>query len=120
MRSRYRSGPNRCRGGVALGDCSEFLLEAIEPRYFVAIDLVELHKIPEVWGHSTIEVFGERSHLDYYRCRFERFGNRVRVEVGSSQDKLAQFPNETFALIYIDPGTTMKTSGATRHWRHTK
>jgi glycosyltransferase involved in cell wall biosynthesis len=90
--------------GVALGDFSEFLLRALEPSCFVAIDLFKIHEIAELWGRPTSEIFGNGSHLDYYRRRFARYGDRIRIEEGLSQEMLARYPDDTFALIYIDAG----------------
>jgi glycosyltransferase involved in cell wall biosynthesis/SAM-dependent methyltransferase len=88
--------------GVALGDFSEFLLQTLEPSTFVAIDIFKLHEIPELWGRPTAEIFAGRTHLEFYRDRFTRYGDRIKLEVGLSHEMLAKFPDETLGLIYID------------------
>jgi hypothetical protein len=63
-----------------------------------------LHDVPEVWGRRTAELFNRQSHLDYYRQRFARYGGRIRIEEGLSHEMLARYPDDSFALIYIDAG----------------
>ena len=90
--------------GVALGDFSEWLLQSLEPRLFVAIDTFELHQIPELWGQSTAVLLEQQNHLDYYRKRFAHYGDRIRVDVAPSHKALAAYPDQTFDLIYVDAG----------------
>ncbi len=87
--------------GVAVGDFSDFLLRSLQPRLFVAIDTFELRTIPAHWGQSTAS-FGEQTHLEYYRKRFEHYGSRVRIDVARSHEALAGYLDESFDLIYID------------------
>jgi len=87
--------------GVAVGDFSDFLLRSLQPRLFVAIDTFELRTIPAHWGQSTAS-FGEQTHLEYYRKRFENYGSRVRIHVARSHEALAGYLDESFDLIYID------------------
>ena len=89
--------------GVAFGDFSEFLLEALPISEFYAIDLFELHKVDTVWGVSTKEKFQGGTHLDYYQNRFTQ-DQRVTICRRHSHQQLNEFEDGTFDLIYIDAG----------------
>jgi Methyltransferase domain len=90
--------------GVAIGDFSDFLLNSLSPKQFVAIDLFALHTVPELWGQPTSEIFGSGLHIDQYRSRFARFGDCLMVEQGVSWEVLARYPDRYFDMIYIDAG----------------
>ncbi len=88
--------------GVAFGDFSELIIQCLNPRRFVAIDSFRLHEQPEVAGRSTGSIFGHRTHIEYYRDRFAKYGEQVLVEEGVSWEALGRFPNDHFDLVYID------------------
>ena len=90
--------------GVALGDFSEVVLQRLDPETFVAVDMFQLHDVAELWGRSTRSIFGDRSHLEFYRQRFSSYGDRVVIEEGLSWDVLARYPDAFFDLVYIDAG----------------
>ncbi|MBO0727624.1 MAG: class I SAM-dependent methyltransferase [Acidimicrobiaceae bacterium] len=101
-------GAGRCRTvvevGVGFGDFSAFILENLAPTKFVAIDLWEWHHVETVWGRPTKSIFGDLSHIEYYRKRFAPYGDTVAVEEGVSWDVLGRYPDEYFDLIYVDAG----------------
>jgi Methyltransferase domain len=88
--------------GVAMGDFSEVLLEKLAPTTFVAVDLFQLHGLTEIWGRSAESIFGELTHLEFYRQRFAGHGDTVVVEEGLSWEVMARYPDAHFDLIYID------------------
>jgi len=90
--------------GVALGDFSEFIIEALKPKSFVAFDVFTLHDVEVLWGTPTSEIFGSGTHLEQYRDRFEKYGDLVVIEEGCSWDLLARYPDDHFDMIYIDAG----------------
>jgi hypothetical protein len=97
--------------GVALGEFSEFLLADLRPSLFAAIDLFELHLNPDATfrGRTMRSVFGDGTHLDWYRERFGGAGSCVVVEQGLSWEALARFPDESFDLIYLDAGHDLES-----------
>jgi hypothetical protein len=92
--------------GVGLGDFSEFLICALCPLVFVGFDTFDLHDSPIIWGRSTGEIFGGKSHQDFYIDRVSNLGTRVIVEKGLSHDRLSSYADETFDLLYIDADHT--------------
>lgn len=99
--------PIRQRGviaevGVALGDFSDFLLRTLKPSEFVAIDTFSMHEFPVHWGRSSEELFGGKSHLDFYRERFAHQTDCIRIEQALSHVGLTRYPTGYFDLIYVD------------------
>lgn len=92
--------------GVGLGHLSQFILDKLQPREFVAIDTFQLHTLPSVWDQSTRELFGRLSHRDYYERKFARYGAMLNITEGDSHDCLAKFPDQYFDLIYVDADHT--------------
>lgn len=90
--------------GVAHGDFSEFLMETLDPAFFVAIDIFRMHEIPICWGVPSSVLLKGMSHVDFYSDRFARWGDRGAVEVGLSHERLARYPDRSFDLIYVDAG----------------
>lgn len=88
--------------GVAQGDFSEFLLNELEPKKFVAFDIFNMHEWGTAWGNSTTDILNNLSHLEFYRRRFADRGAQVIIEVGKSHLTLARYPDKSFDLIYID------------------
>lgn len=66
--------------GVAFGDLTEIILDALNPSDFVAFDLFKLHELPMIWGKPTAETLGRKTHLEFYVERFRR--RPVRTVVG--------------------------------------
>lgn len=89
--------------GVAVGYFSSFLLDHLQPKQFVAIDLFTMDQYPVIWGVPQEKLFENKSHFDFYK---DKFGVRpdVVMERGLSHDMLAKFPDEYFDFIYIDAG----------------
>lgn len=87
--------------GVAGGLLSEYLLNTLQPRKFVAFDIFTWHESP-YWEH----LFEGMTHLDYYKRRFADRGDQVTIEQGMSHVNLAKYPDRSFDLIYIDADHT--------------
>ncbi len=94
--------------GVAEGEFSEYLLNELQPKKFVAFDIFRLHEWPVLgWGPWGKEIksgilFDNMTHLDYYKARFADRGAQVLTEVGMSSTNLAKYPDKFFNLIYVD------------------
>jgi hypothetical protein len=103
-RTRLISSMRSVRGGViaevgvAEGEFSEYLLNELRPRKFVAIDIFTMHEVPR-FGHLW---FDNMTHLDYYKRRFADRGGQVIIENGMGHVTLAKYPDKSFDLIYID------------------
>jgi Methyltransferase domain len=88
--------------GVAHGLFSEFLLNELRPRKFVAFDIFEMHEWRTYCNVSTNILFNNMTHLDYYRRKFADRGSQVVIEVGRSNLNLVKYPDKTFDLIYVN------------------
>jgi Methyltransferase domain len=88
--------------GVADGVFSEYLLNELRPRKFVAFDLFALHEADTYGGAPTNVLLKNMTHLDYYRRKFADRASQVVTGVGRSNLTLAKYPDKTFDLIYID------------------
>ncbi|HLY57350.1 MAG TPA: class I SAM-dependent methyltransferase, partial [Stellaceae bacterium] len=90
--------------GVALGDFSARILKQCRPRRFIAIDIFTIHESPAIWGKPTAEIFGGRSHEQFYRDRFAGPIAEGRVEVlsGDSLDSLERLDDASADVIYLD------------------
>jgi len=90
--------------GVAFGLFTSQIIEACRPRKFLAVDRFDLHELPAVWGKSTEEWLGGRTHLDYYRDRFasEIEIGLVEVTQGDSAPTIAAMPDDSVDLFYVD------------------
>lgn len=94
--------------GVALGDFSHKLLSICEPRHFFAVDLFDLHEIPELWGRPAKELFGGRTHSTFCRERFVELIGRKKVTVleGDSVAALATLDDASLDIVYVDANHT--------------
>jgi glycosyltransferase involved in cell wall biosynthesis len=90
--------------GVALGDFSEFLMQTLSPRRFIAVDVWTMHEWPEHWGQRSEVWFQGRTHRGFYEERFRSRGDQVVIESGLSYDALERYPDACFDMIYIDAG----------------
>ncbi|WP_336816755.1 class I SAM-dependent methyltransferase [Burkholderia gladioli] len=90
--------------GVAAGDFSQFMLEKLIPKKFVAIDLFDMHKYPMIWGKPSSELFNNMTQIDFFRNRFAKYGDRVIADEGPSYDVLEKYEDASFDLIYVDAG----------------
>lgn len=88
--------------GVAHGLFSEYLLNELRPRKFVAFDIFNMHEWDTYCNVPTNILFNNMTHLDYYRRKFADRGSQVVTEVGKSNFNLAKYPDKSFDLIYID------------------
>lgn len=100
LQQRLPRNPVVCEVGVALGDFSEFLLSALHPREFIGMDLFGLHELDMLWGRPTSEIFGGKTHAEFFKQRFA--AHPVRVFEGDSAAALASLPDASIDLIYID------------------
>ena len=90
-----------CEIGVAYGDFSAEIISACRPSHFIAIDLFNIEQYPSMWGFDRLQ---GGSHLDFYRTRFQSGIERqkITVMVGNSTDMLAQIPDESVNVFYVD------------------
>lgn len=100
LKDRLPNNPSVCEVGVALGDFSEFLLNALQPREFIAMDLFGLDQLEMLWGRPTRDIFQGKSHAQYYRERFP--SPNVRVIEGDSVAALSSLPDRSIDLVYVD------------------
>ena len=91
--------------GVALGDLSEYLIREMRPIKYVAFDTFDLHKMDALWGKKTCEVFGGKTHREYFDKRMSKYKCLV-TEEGLSNKCLETYKDKTFDLLYIDAGHT--------------
>lgn len=90
--------------GVGIGGFTRFLIDHMKPAKFVAIDLFDLHTLPQLWGKPTSELFGEDSHRAFYEKTFAHASDIMVVEQGQSHDLIASYPDGFFDILYIDAG----------------
>jgi hypothetical protein len=88
--------------GVALGDFSEFLIETLLPKKFVAFDIFTMHQEPIIWGKPSHVLFSGMTHLEYYEQRFA--GRNLTIEIGPSDERLETYKDGFFDFIYVDGG----------------
>jgi hypothetical protein len=88
--------------GVARGDFSEFLIDQLKPKRFVAFDLFDMHEWGNAWGIPTAKYLSNMTHLEFYQRRFADRNADVVIEVGMSHLQFAKYPDKSFDLIYID------------------
>jgi hypothetical protein len=117
LKDRLPSNPVVCEVGVALGGFSEFLLDVLQPRDFIAMDLFGLHEVEVLWGRPTREIFGGKTHAELYRDRFA--SPNVRILEGDSVAALSSLLDESVDLIYLDgdhryPGVKADTAAASK------
>jgi len=111
MRSMFEGGVI-AEVGVAEGDFSEYLLNELRPRKFVAFDLFTMHEsrswITGANGErvSTKVLLNNMTHLNYYKSKFGDRGDQVSTEIGMSHVNLAKYPDKFFDVIYIDADHT--------------
>jgi hypothetical protein len=88
--------------GVGLGYFSRFLIDHMRPAKFVAIDLFDLHTLPEIWSEPTSVVFGDRTHREFFEKTFAYAHETLVVAEGPSHECLAALPDDLFDILYID------------------
>lgn len=90
--------------GVALGEFSRKIIDVMQPRHFIAVDLFELHKLDIIWGQKTQSIFKGATHEEYYRQRFQSEIQKgtVGVKKGLSYAMMQEFPDRHFDMIYVD------------------
>ena len=81
---------------------SEYLLNELRPRKFVAFNIFTMHEWDTYCNVPTNVLLNNMTHLDYYRRKFADRGSQVVTEVGKSNFNLAKYPDKSFDLIYID------------------
>ncbi len=91
--------------GVATGDFSAELLRVCRPERLVAIDDFRLHTWDMEWaGRPVREIFGGRTHAEYYRDRFaaEIAADRMLVMEDDSARALSNLGDGTVDVVYLD------------------
>jgi hypothetical protein len=90
--------------GVALGDFSDLFIRVCDPERFIAIDLFDLHHVPELWGRPTSELFSGGTHGAFYHKRFAGAIAQGKVSVleGDSTEKLTGLEDASLDIVYID------------------
>jgi len=96
--------------GVAYGDFSERVILETEPAKFIGVDLFGFHEKERVWSRSPRERFGDLTHEQYYRRRFQDRIQTGQVEVlaGDSAKMLANVPSASVDTIYVDAAHSYK------------
>jgi hypothetical protein len=97
--------------GVALGYFSDQFMRICEPDRFIAVDLFNLHTIPELWGQPTKELFSDGTHGAFYRTRFaDPIGQgKVTVLEGDSVAALATLDDASLDIVYVDADHTYES-----------
>jgi hypothetical protein len=88
--------------GVAVGDFSKALIQRYDPKIFYAIDLFQLHELESLWGRKPAEIFGAKTHLEYYLDRMAPFRDRLQTCQGDSANETAKLADASIDVIYID------------------
>lgn len=91
--------------GVATGDFSAELLRVCEPSRLVAIDDFRIHTYDMQWaGRPVAEIFGGRTHAEFYRDRFaaEIAADRMLVMEDDSARALENLGDGTVDVVYLD------------------
>lgn len=93
--------------GVALGGFSEVIISKLRPSHFYAFDTFEMHKWPEHWGKSSAEIFGDKTHRDFYAEHLNRIGAAdTTIMEGLSHEQLPICADGLFDMLYIDAAHT--------------
>lgn len=90
--------------GVGLGHFTHHVLDVLHPKRYDAIDLFDLHEMPELWGAPPAEIFGDLTHEQFYRNQFsgQIEAGAVRVLRGDSQGLLAKYDASSVDAVYLD------------------
>jgi hypothetical protein len=99
---RFAEGGVIAEIGVATGEFSEYLLNQLQPKTFVAFDIFTIHEWDTFLHIPTKTLLNNMTHLDYYKTKFADRGAQVVIEVGRSNLTLAKYPDKSFDLIYVD------------------
>ena len=103
-RLRFASAPTVAEIGVASGEFSAFLIETLKPKAFHAFDQFGLEASDHVMGVPARDLFGSRTHVEFYRERFAAAAATVEIHVGDSKRLLPLQEAEQFDLVYVDAG----------------
>lgn len=88
--------------GVGLGDFSEFLIQTLRPRRFVAFDTFDLNNHLTIWGRPTRDIFQGQSHEEFVATRLSKLDAEITLQRGDSGTTLARQPDAHFDMLYID------------------
>jgi hypothetical protein len=100
----YLNRPRVAELGVAYGDFSRVIIDALNPAAFHAYDIFPFHDYPVVWGKPTSETLKGLQHRAFYEARFEKEikSGQVAVFEGDSVTRLAECDDGFYDVIYID------------------
>lgn len=90
------------RGRRRFGRILEVLIAELRPAEFHAFDLFQLHQAKRLWGRPAAEIFGERTHADYYADAVR--DSSIVIHEGPSAETLKSLPDGHLDLAYIDAG----------------
>src|SRR5215813_4640070 len=70
--------------GVAAGEFTDVILKKLEPERFDAFDIFRLHEAKVATARPTSEMFGGKTHLEFYRNRYATYIDRgtFRILIG--------------------------------------
>ena len=88
--------------GVAKGEFSKTIIDALNPKEFVAIDMFKIHEWEMLWGEATSKQLEGLTHREFYEREMSKYKDIIRIEEGASYDCLDRFPDNYFDLIYVD------------------
>lgn len=90
--------------GVALGVFSRHILTVCQPSRFIAIDLFNLHEYQSLWGRDPKDLFGGRTHADFYREKFAEHIRQGAMDVieQDSAVALGTLEDASVDIIYVD------------------
>ena len=94
--------------GVGFGDFSRLIIDVCAPAHFLAVDLFDLHRLDELWGRRTAEVFEGGTHEGAYRKRFaaEIAAGRMDCAACDSAAAIAALPDRSVDVFYLDADHT--------------
>ncbi len=88
--------------GVAVGDFSRALIKRYDPARFYAVDLFKLHELEWIWGQKSAEVFGCKTHVEFYLDRLQEFAGRIEIRQGDAAEELSKLADASIDVIYVD------------------
>lgn len=90
--------------GVLFGEFTEKIINKLEPRECVAIDLYEMHNASHIWWQSPQKTFGNLTHEEFVADKLNKSisSGITKLVKGFSHEVLASYPDDYFDIIYLD------------------